>query len=309
MKYTIGLDLGGTKLAAALLNSRGEILDYIKIPLELRQDQNPHQSQKRVFGLMRDVCVDFRRRFPRECRSLLGVGLASAGPLNVEAGELVFPVNFSGWKRVPIKKNLESLLAKEGFKIPVFFQNDAMSSAFAELWVGKAQGLESFAVITVGTGIGTGVIFRGIPCQTRGMGSEFGHLLIDSKSKERSHGTVEGLASGTGLVRRARDLGIKANSVEDILHLGSRNEKQMLFNEMARALGILAYNLSIGFNLEGIFISGGLVKIKESFLKEMIETYKGLIRNFNPDFECRIQIAGTGNKSGVVGAGYLPWQE
>lgn len=309
--YTIGLDLGGTKLAAALVNHRGEIIDSSKVPVGFRDSEPPAISQRRLVSLMAEICVDFRRRFPSETKHLLGVGLASAGPLNVEDGELINPVNFPNWKTVPIRKMLEAELRRNDIASKVAFQNDAIASALAEGWVGSAKNLSSYAVVTVGTGIGTGVIFNGRPCQSRGMGSEFGHLIFDGgklSTEDRKHLSIEGVASGTGLLRRARADGFSGYSVEELVERIRIGETKWLplFDDMARALSVLCYSLSIGFNLEGILFSGGLLKVRELYLAKTKEYYGQLIADFNPRFQCRLQPAKTRQAAGVIGAAYLP---
>lgn len=311
--FTIGFDLGGTKLAAALLNNKGEMLDFIKVPVDMKREGSASKTQKRVLGLMTDIAMDFKHRFPKETtgKHFLGLGLASAGPLNAETGTLTNPVNYPGWKIVPIRDLLQKSLNAQGMKSKVYFQHDATAAALAEGWVGGAKGMSSYAVISVGTGVGTGVIFNGAPAQSRGRGSEYGHLVVDYKKLQENphqlhHCTVEGVASGTGLLRRAREMGFEGTSVEELV--ASKEAKyQPLFKDMALALACLCYDLSIGYNLEKMFLSGGLIKIKNLYFTEMKSHYKSLIRQMNPDFECPLEIAKTKNTAGVLGAGYLPY--
>ncbi|MBN8540142.1 MAG: ROK family protein [Deltaproteobacteria bacterium] len=310
-RYTIGLDLGGTKLAAALVNHRGEIVDSTKVPVGFRDSETSAIAQRRLVSLMAEICVDFRRRYPSEAKRLKGIGLASAGPLNVDDGELINPVNFPKWKTVPIRKMLEAELRRNDMPFKVAFQNDAIASALAEGWVGGAKNMSSYAVVTVGTGIGTGVIFNGRPCQSRGMGSEFGHLIFDGTklgAESRKHLSIEGIASGTALLRRARADGFSGYSVEELVERIQSGETKWLplFDDMARALSVLCYSLSIGFNLEGILFSGGLLKVRELYLAKTKDYYRQLITEFNPRFECRLQPAKTRQAAGVIGAAYLP---
>lgn len=314
--YTIGLDLGGTKLASALLNQNGEIIDFIKVPVEMTKDGSALKTQKRVISLMADICHDFKKRYPKETSDKLfkGVGLASAGPLDTEKGLLINPINFPGWKKVSIRDDLAKELAKQKVKTKVAFQNDAIAAALAEGWIGGAREMKTYAVVTVGTGIGTGVIFNGKPCHSKGMGSEFGHLVADMNSvmknpKELKKFTVEGIASGTGILRRAKEMGFRGESVEELVHAyrAGKKEYQILFDEMAFALAILCYDLSIGFHLDGIFLSGGLIKIKDLYLENLKSNYSNLITEFNPNFKTKITPAKTGNHAGVIGAGYLPY--
>ncbi len=313
MKHTIGIDLGGTKLAAALVTEDGKILDFIKVPVNLKKVESPLTAQRRIIQTMVDIVLDFKNRFPKECSPsrFQGIGLASAGPMDVSKGLLVNPMNYPGWKVVPIRQRLEGALQKVNFPCKIHFQNDAMSAALAEGWVGSAKKLTSYAVVTVGTGIGTGVILNRRPCQTNGAGSEFGHSILQMENLKRdvktlAHNTVEGLASGTALVRRAKELGFNGNSVEELVATKDPIFKN-LYNDMALALACLCYNLSIGFRMEGIFLSGGLIKIQELYFRQMEKQYRNLIKEFNSLYECPIRIAKTKNKAGVLGAAFLPW--
>lgn len=311
--YTIGFDLGGTKLAAALLDNKGKMLDFIKVPVDMRREKSATETQKRIINLMADISMDFKNRFPKEtsAKCFMGIGLASAGPLNAAEGKLIHPVNYPGWKIVPIRDLVQKEIQKRGFKTPVYFQHDATAAALAEGWVGGGQGMNSFAIVSVGTGVGSGVIFNGFPAQSRGMGSEYGHTIVDFRKLQAHpdklhHCTVEGVASGTGLLRRAKELGFKGNSVEDLVE--AKDPKYApLFKDMAWALACLCYDLSIGYNLERIFLSGGLIKIRELYFKDLKSHYKNMIQQMNPMFECKIEIAKTKNHAGVLGAGYLPY--
>lgn len=313
MTYTIGLDLGGTKLAAALLNNKGEMLDFIKVPVDMKREASALRTQKRVISLMTDITMDFKNRFPKETTGphFKGVGLASAGPLNAAEGKLTYPVNYPGWKIVPIRELLQKDIQRRGFKTKIFFQHDATAAALAEGWVGGAKKMSSYAVVSVGTGVGSGVIFQHLPVQSRGRGSEYGHTIIDYKKLQENptglhHCTVEGVASGTGLLRRAKEMGFTGTSVEELVN--TKDEKyQILYKDMAWALACLCYNLSIGYNLEKIFLSGGLIKIRSLYFADLKAHYKSMIQQMNPAFECKIEIAKTKNTAGVLGAGYLPY--
>jgi glucokinase len=311
--FTIGLDLGGTKLAGALLDSSGQAIDFIKVPVDMKREGSPKKTQRRVIETMADIVLDFKHRYPKETAQAVfkGVGLASAGPLNAEEGKLINPANYPGWKTVFIRDLTQNEIVNRGFKTQVFFQHDASAAALAEGWAGGAQGLSSYAVVTVGTGIGTGVIFRGHPCQSFGMGSEYGHSIVDIQKLQQypervRDCTVEGIASGTGLLQRAQALGFRGDSVEQLV---SEADKKYLglYDDMAFALACLCHNLSIGYNLEKIFLSGGLIKIKRLFFPQMKAHYRKFVRQINPAFECPIEIAQTKNHAGVIGAGYLPY--
>lgn len=308
--YSVGLDLGGTKLAGALVDGQGQILAFRKDSIvDLKHD--PRQGPKKIVSVMGEMVASFKSRFPEAFRgrAFRGVGLASAGPLNVEDGELIYPVNFPGWKVVKIKSLLEAELKRRKIIDHVEFQNDAIAAARAEGWIGGAKGLQSYAVVTIGTGIGSGVIFRGAPCQFNGMGSEFGHLIFDGSKigppSDLKKFSVEGVASGTGILRRAREeMNFSVGSVEELVE---DPRAQILFDGAADALAALCYNLSIGFHLEKILFSGGLIKVRHLYWSRMKTRYQDLIHEFNPAFRCPLQVAKALNQAGVIGAARLPY--
>ena len=314
MDYTIGIDLGGTKLAAALVNSAGKIIAFKKESILNLKSLPSHQGPKKICSLMTEMVLSFKTQYPH-CftkKNFKGVGLASAGPLNVETGKLIKPANFANWQIVPIKSLLSSSLKSSGLPYTVEFQNDAIAASLAEGWVGAAKKMKSFAVVTIGTGIGSGVIFNHQPVQTNGMGSEFGHsisnnFMIKNPTQDLKKFTVEGIASGTGILRRAKELGFQGHTIEDlVLSLESDKQYLVLFDDAARALAGLCYNLSIGFNLDGILFSGGLIKIKHLYFETLKVRYTQLINEFNPAFKCSLKIAKCRNHAGVIGAAYLP---
>ncbi len=314
-KFTVGLDLGGTKLAGALVNSNGQILSFHKASILHLKTGSPKIQQRQIVDLMASMIQNFKKELPDcfQARHFAGVGLASAGPMNVEKGCLLNPSNFPGWKTAPLQKDLTEALKKRRLNFSVGFQNDAIAAALAEGWIGGAKNLKSYAVVTIGTGIGSGVIFQGRPTQTNGMGSEFGHLIVQNNliksAADLRANTVEGMASGTGILRRAKAMGFKGHSIEELVQAieGGQDNYKILFDDAADALAALCYNLSIGFNLEKILFSGGLIKVKSLYYDRMKKRYLGLVNELNPYFRCPIQIAKGLNQAGVLGAAYLPY--
>ncbi|HVK60046.1 MAG TPA: ROK family protein [Bdellovibrionales bacterium] len=325
--YTVGIDLGGTKVAAALVDAQGKIITECVKPTvppwmsesDLRSSSAPSPADVKkhvsyVVSAMAEAAMDCIERGTMKLGSkpkLIGVGLASAGPMNIEKGALDFPSNFKGWGKVPLVALLERALAKHGLKARVHFQNDAIAAALGEGWIGVAKGKSTYASITVGTGIGTGVIFNGKPAQSRGMGSEWGHMICDFKNFGSDEGPitheVEGIASGTGLARRAKVRGLSQETAAE-LATAARNgneDAKALFDDAAAALASLFYSLSLGFNPEVFAISGGMIAIQDLFLPKAIALYENAIQR-HPAFGSKIRVSRLGTKAGVVGAARLP---
>jgi glucokinase len=327
-KFTVGIDLGGTKAAAALVDSQGKIIAEVFRPTvpDRLKTMDPRASHKApigamvkehiayVVGAMAEAVVGLLKDKNLHPSEIHGIGLASAGPMNIEKGTLDYPSNFLGWKVVPLVDLLKKRLAKDGIRLPVSFQNDAIAAALGEGWVGSARGDETYAIITVGTGIGTGVIFNGRPAQSRGMGSEWGHMMVDCRGSRTADSdalyvrTVEGLASGTGLIRRARARGFVGETASDLAQAASAGDAMALelFAEASEALASLMYSLSIGFHPERFVFSGGMLAIKEMYLPQAKELYKRMMQDY-PDFAAPITTAKLGTRAGVIGAARLPY--
>lgn len=299
--FTIGIDLGGTKVAVGAVDGRGKILAQRKEPTE---KSSPRALTDQIAGLVEEICAEQNSK-PS------GIGLASAGPLDVERGLLLFPTNFKNWKRVELVKSLRNSLRKKKISTPIAFQNDAMAAALGEGWIGGAKGLESFAVVTVGTGIGSGVVFNGKPLQFSGMGAEWGNglLCLDSLRKTDLvyNASVENFASGTGLFKRAQERGFKGAHTEDLVAAIRAGDLQWqaLFDDAALALAMLCYNLSLGLHLQKILFSGGLLSAADLFLPRVHALYDDWIRQ-RPGFRTTIGKAKLGKGAGLVGAARLP---
>lgn len=325
--FTIGIDLGGTKVAAASVSADGKVLSESRRPtvppfmaeLDLRThaDFKPTPSQVRshvkyVIEAMADAAEECLSSVGKAPRSL-AVGLASAGPMSIEKGTLIDPSNFLGWKTVPLVSLLRDELKSRKLSADVHFQNDAIAAALGEGWTGSAKGCSTYVMITVGTGIGTGVIFNGKPAQSRGMGSEWGHMIANSVGFMRDPGSfvereVEGFASGTGIIRQARLHGLQYPSASEVAEAARNGDKEALalFAGASEALASLMYSLSLGFNPEVFCVSGGMLAIKNLFLPQAIDLYKEAMKLRSPEFLAPVKVAKLGTKAGVIGAARLP---
>jgi len=300
-QYTIGLDLGGTKLASALVDSRGKICAR-------RKNWSP-KSGKALTEMMADQIESLIAEVGSQ--KVKAIGLAAAGPLDVNKGCLLNATHFRRLRSFPIVDQLSKELRRRKLKQKVYFQNDAMAAALGEFWLGAAKNLKTFAVITLGTGIGSGVFYEGQPLQSQGMGGEWGlHLISHGKPSTGGnsyHGSVEGIASGKNIVRRAKELGFRGNSLEELLPLLRKksNPYAVLFQEAASALAILCHNLSMSIRPEKILFTGGMMHASPFFFADLKSEYHELMRE-NRSFECKITRTKLKFDSGLIGAARLP---
>lgn len=301
----VGIDLGGTKSAAGLVTAQGKIIASNSLPTfpEGKSRATVHGLAEQLADLTLSVIP--KKDFSR----IAAVGIASAGPMNVEEGVLLNPTNLAGWKRVPLVALVKKALHKRRLRVPIYFQNDAIAAALGEGWVGAARGMQTYAVITVGTGIGSGLVFRGQPAQFGGMGSEWGLGILSLESVRLQSdpwlGSTEAFASGTGILRRAQALGFGGRSLKELsLVLRAEKKYAALFDDAALALAILSHNLSLGFHPQAILFTGGVMNLREYFFPQLKTNYAQLMKN-NPLFKTIIKPAKLGNEAGVIGAARL----
>lgn len=315
-KYSIGIDLGGTKISAAIVDNKGKILHSLRRPTRAHDFPQVKAAQK----YLRQALVELIVQLINDCKpkKVHGIGISAAGPLDIVSGTLIHPTNFPGWKVFPLVEFLRLDLRKNKINIPIAIQNDAMAAAIGEGWTGAARGKQNYAVITIGTGVGTGVIHRGEPTQFKGMGGEWGHQLIslpdlaylEEKSPAHPGGahhafSIEGYLSGTGIMAKAKAQNLSASSLEELLEKYKNDPRlQAIFSHAGLALGILCYNLSLGLRLEKILIGGGMAKIHSLYLPQAKSFYAHAIKE-RPGFHAQIGLASLGNSAGLVGAARL----
>ncbi|OGC35189.1 transcriptional regulator, partial [candidate division WOR-1 bacterium RIFOXYB2_FULL_48_7] len=232
----IGVDLGGTKIAAVIATQEGKIITDVNIPTEAQK------GQKHVIENIKKA-IDTLIRGQRRKVSKIGIGVP--GPILYDQGIVIEPPNLPGWKKVNLKKILE----KE-FKVPVFLDNDANCAALAEAYFGAGKNAQNFIYITVSTGIGGGIIInRQLYRGAIGAAGEFGHMIIDPHGYPCGCGNIgcfEAMASGTAIRRRA---GMDAISVELAARQGDKKALKVI-DETAHYLAIGIANLVNIFNPE-----------------------------------------------------------
>ncbi len=293
-KVAIGLDVGGTKIAAGLITESGKILAYYKIPT--------FDEAKPSVASFIDRLVFLYDQLSQDAKNLgvqvAGVGLASTGPMNVNTGELIQPANLHGIKKIEVCK----LFLKKR-KTKLYFQNDAMAAAIAERRWGAAQKTNNSVMITVGTGIGAGTLVNGLPLQNHGIGSEWGHCLLGELS-------VEQISAGPALKKRAEKLvKRKIERLDEIpvKILRSPKNKKKVFGPTSTALAQLCRNLSIGVAPEVISFAGGVFDYGNFFWPELKAEYHGLMKNFKM-FEAEL-VRSKVKHASLMGAACLVFEQ
>ena len=196
-KNFVGIDLGGTNIKIGILNDAGEKLYYRTIPtyVERGADSATHRMAEAVEEAIEAAGIK------RE--DVAQVGLGSPGTLDLAEGKLVRPSNLPGWDFYPIQSKLA-----EYSNLPVTFAHDGPAAAFAEYWVGAGKGEPGLIVLTLGTGVGCGIVLDGhVWNGIHSHGGEAGHNIIDTSENARlckcgQRGHLEAYASATGVANR-----------------------------------------------------------------------------------------------------------
>jgi glucokinase len=194
-KYAIGVDLGGTSVKLGIVTLKGKIIK--KTAVETKAGDGPESVIAQIkYGI--NILLH-KNKF-----KLSGIGIGSPGTVSVKKGIVENPPNFPGWKKI----NLGKIIKKE-FNTKVIIDNDANAAAIGEMIFGAGKNIGSFVMITLGTGVGGGIVFkRKIFRGEHGGAGEVGHITIDYKGEKcncGSYGCIETYAGNAYLIRRVKD--------------------------------------------------------------------------------------------------------
>lgn len=310
MKKVLAFDLGGTKIAFGVVAENGEVLGSDKI--ETLAKQGPAQAIQRV-NLAAQSLLQKLNIKPQE---LIGIGIASPGPLDISKGCVDGSPNLPGWTGYSIEQGLSSF-----FNLPARIDNDANAAALGEYKFGAGKNKKNMVYITVSTGIGGGVIVDGrLMRGANGNAAELGHLTLNINGPAcpcGANGCFEMYASGTAIARRTREA-IQAGAPSQILRLAGSLEKitthhilaalqkedelaKKIWNETTEYLGRGLAVVINTFNPELIVVGGGVTAAGELLFNPVREK---ALRYAFPRLAavCSIVPAGLGSNVGVVGA-------
>lgn len=317
--YCIGIDLGGTNLRVAAVTPAGERLDHISLPTRLAAGPQ---------AVLDDMASSIRQIVERQSGELLGIGVGSPGPLELPLGVLHHPPNLPGFDGLNLRAELERRVHR-----PVQVNSDANLAAYGEFMLGsgKSFAVDSLLALTLGTGVGCGIILeRKIWQGMQGAAGESGHGPIDPNGPKcpcGARGCLEMYASATAIVRRAHELGIAetgggngatgpltSSAIASMAQAGDPRALQ-IFDEVGWALGLSLANLVNALDLPLYVLCGGVVAAWPLFasrmfavVKEMSYVYRmsmpadPLVFEAGKTHICAAQIA----DPGILGAAMLP---
>ena len=312
-KWLVGIDLGGTTIKLAFVNFDGEIQNK----WEIRTDTS-NQGE----NIVNDITNTLNEKLielGKNKDDLVGVGIGAPGPINPLNGSVFEGVNL-GWKDYPLRE-----LLSEASQLPVYIENDANIAALGEMWKGAGTGSKDLVCITLGTGVGGGVIVNGSLVQgVSGAAGEIGHTQVVLHNGYDCNcgkaGCLETVASATGIVRVAMEE-IKENadsalyqifeeagslSAEDVTASAYEGDRYALkvLDQVSQYLGLALANVANVLNPEKIVIGGGVSKAG-SILLDNIRLYFEKYAFERVRKSTSIAMATLGNDAGVIGAAWL----
>jgi len=277
--YSIGVDLGGTNLRIAAVTDIGDLLEKITLGTKVSLGRN------HVINDMCDAIRGLGEKY-KQTAVLSGIGIGVPGIIDLKTGMLRESPNLPGWADYPVRDEIERRLATR-----VILDNDANVAALGEKWLGAAKEVDDVAMLTLGTGVGGGLVLGGrIWHGMTGMAGEFGHITVEPEGVQcncGNRGCVEQYASASAVVRMAREsiaggtsslLGRAANSDPEFsakavynLAIQGDEEAQKIFRRAGRALGIVVADLINSLNIPMYVIGGGVSSAWDAFSPAMFE--------------------------------------
>jgi glucokinase len=271
--FSIGVDLGGTNLRIAAVNQQGDLMEKVTLGTRVALGKD------HVIREMCDAIGSLAAKF-RSSATLQGIGIGVPGIIDMKTGMLRESPNLPGWAGTPVQAEIERLLGTR-----VILENDANVAALGEKWLGAARGVDNMVMLTLGTGVGGGIVLKGrIWHGMTGMAGEFGHMTVEPEGPPcgcGNRGCVEQYASATAVVRmakeaiasgRAPELAKAASSDPEFnakaiynLAIQGDEEARKIFARVGRALGICIANLVNAFNLNMYVVGGGVSSAWEAF--------------------------------------------
>ena len=278
-RFSIGVDLGGTNLRIAAVDEQGGLIE--KVTLGTRISLGPDH-------VISDMCDAIQRMSDkyRNAAPLLGIGIGVPGIIDMQTGLVRESPNLPGWVDYPARAAIEQRL-----KTVVILENDANVAALGEKWLGAAKDYSDVAMLTLGTGVGGGLVMGGVIWRgANGMAGEFGHTTVEPEGYPcgcGNRGCLEQYASATSVVRLAReaiasngasalaraahsDPEFSAKSIYNLAIQGDEDARR-IFRYVGRCLGIVLSAMVNSLNLPIYVIGGGVSSAWEAFSPSIFE--------------------------------------
>lgn len=290
----LGLDIGGTKLAAGVVDEAGVLHSFEVAPTPAHN--GPERALELLFELGRTAVAE-------SGLTVQAMGIGSGGPLDAERGVLIAPPHLPGWHDVPVVE-----LAEAAFHLPATLENDATAAAAGEHRWGAGAGIRNMVYLTISTGVGGGVVIDGSLYRgSRGNGGELGHVTVDWHGRLcrgcGRRGCLEAYVSGTSIAERAREAGLDFATADAVAAAARAGDPgaQAIWDETVEALACGITSIVNLFEPELVVIGGGVTRSGE----QLIGPVRTMVRAgaMRPAGDAADVVASAfGDQVGVVGA-------
>jgi glucokinase len=299
----LGLDIGGTKIAAGVVDGRGAVRGFTVAATEAAR--GPEDGLARLYGLGRRAVEASGAGW----EEIEGVGIGCGGPLESERGILIAPLHLVGWEGVPIVELASAALGR-----PAVLDNDATAAAAGEHRHGAGRGTRNMVYLTVSTGVGGGVVLDGrLHRGPTGNGGELGHVTVDWHGRRCRGcgrlGCLEAYASGTSIAERAREAGMTGATAADVAAGARAGEEPAarIWTETCEALACGITSIANIFDPELVVVGGGVSRTGEQLLGPVRELVQAqAIAHAGP--KVGVVAAALGDAVGVVGAATVAYE-
>lgn len=300
--YVVGIDLGGTFFKVGLVE-----VESGKIQKKIERETKVHEGREKVIDRMAQAIIEIA-----EGIEYLGVGIGSPGSIDHDKGIVRFSPNFPDWVNFELGGMLSNILKK-----PVFVENDANAFVLGEKWFGAGKGYSHIVALTLGTGVGGGVISHNLLITGHsGIGTELGHVIIEPNGPQcgcGNYGCLEALASATAIKRMALEgqkkfpesIVFKSEKVDAKAVFDAAKKDDLLgslvVERVVNALAIGISNFIHIFNPEVIVIGGGVSRAGDILFRPLIEKVEHLVM---PSFKGTYKIVQSPlvEEAGILGA-------
>lgn len=312
-RYFLGIDLGGTFIKAGVIDDEANILSKVSYATE---------REKGVDRVIERMCLASEKAIEEAGLSksdIEAIGIGAPGTLNHKTGVILAPPNFPDWRNVPLRDRIGGY-----FNLPATLENDANAAAWGEFWAGAGKDVDSLVMLTLGTGIGGGIVIDGkLHRGSNDMAAEIGHIIINCDDRDcvcGQRGCVEAYASAMNMAKIAEELLKKEENSSSLLReYLERGEEitakvirdcldkedilaKRIWDQTCRYLAIIAINIANMLDPEMIVFGGGMAEAGEVLI-DNIRRYFNEMRSFVfTGARTRIELARLGSDAGIIGA-------
>jgi glucokinase len=316
MKYYVGIDLGGTNIVAGVVDEKYNII------AKASTKTNCPRPEKEIAEDMAKMAVEAVKNADLTLDDIEWIGIGTPGIANSSTGVIEYSNNL-GFKDTPMVKYITEFIGRED--TPVFIENDANAAAYGEYVAGAAKGAKNAVCITLGTGVGGGIIIDGkIYAGSNFAGAEIGHTVIEVDGAQCScgrKGCFEAYSSATGLIRMSKEAmeqfpesimnkmaaekgKVTARTSFDAMRAGDKAAKDVVDKYIKYLAAGITNTINI-FQPDVLCIGGGVCNEGDPLLLPVKELVKKEVYTRNSPKNCEIVIAKLGNDAGIIGAAFL----